>query len=65
LDLAQAVIGAAFEVGYILDKSGHPMTPPEDWREYSDGDFPSTVYGYVPVELVEAFIESHGGRVTE
>jgi hypothetical protein len=39
------------------------MTPPDTWQNYADGEFPSDVYGYVPVELVEAFIESHGGRV--
>ena len=38
------------------------ITPPDTWKEYSDGAFPSDVYGYVPVELVEQFIAEHGGR---
>lgn len=50
------------EVGFIKDATGAAVTPPEDWREYGDGCFPSDVYGYVPVELVEAFITEHGGR---
>lgn len=49
------------EVGYIKDASGKPLAPPDSWRNYADGKFPSDVYGYVPVELIEAFIESHGG----
>lgn len=50
------------EVGFIKDGAGVPLTPPEDWREHGDGCFPSDVYGYVPVEKVEAFIAEHGGR---
>ena len=49
------------EVGYITDINGKPVTPPETWKQYADGDFPSDVYGYVPVELIEAFITEHGG----
>lgn len=52
------------EVGYIEDKNGERITPPESWREYADGDeFPNAVYGYVPIELVEALIAEHGGEV--
>ncbi len=45
---------------------GFPSERPEpwdDWRRYvEDADFPTrTVYGHVPLELVEALIESHGG----
>lgn len=44
------------------------VTPPETWAEYMDGvwgtdDRTDTVYGYVPVDLVEAFIEEHGGAI--
>lgn len=49
------------EVGFIR-KGDEPITPPRSWRKYADGAFPSEVYGYVPVELVEKFIASHGGR---
>lgn len=52
----------AVEVGYICDAEGESMSPPESWAPYADGMFPSDVYGYVPTELVEEFIESHGGR---
>ena len=42
---------------------GYPTAdPPETWRTYADGEYPSTVYGYVPVELVREFIDSHGGE---
>lgn len=50
------------EVGFILDAENKPMAPPETWAEYAGGSFPSDVYGFVPVELVEEFIASHGGR---
>lgn len=50
------------EVGCIEDASGKSMPPPETWREWSGGDFPSSVYGYVPVDVVEAFINAHGGK---
>lgn len=50
------------EVGFITN-DGEPVTPPEEWREYSsDCEFPSDVYAYVPTELVEALIEEHGGK---
>lgn len=41
------------EVGFIRDTSGKPMMPPETWREFADGSFPSDVYGYVPMVMVE------------
>lgn len=50
------------EVGFISDKEKKPMAPPQSWADYADGDFPSDVYGWVPVELIEAFIAEHGGR---
>jgi len=51
---------AAVEVGY-------PSVRPEPWDEWSerceDEERPTdTVYGYVPVEMVRALIESHGGE---
>lgn len=52
----------AVEIGFIQNADASPLTPPETWSEYADGEFPSDVYGYVPIELVEEFIESHGGR---
>lgn len=52
------------EVGYIRDINDKPLTPPDSWQEYADGDFPSSVYGYVPVELVAEFIKLHGGVKT-
>lgn len=50
------------EVGLIENEAGEAISPPETWAEYADGDFPNDVYGYVPVELIEAFIADHGGR---
>ena len=49
------------EVGFIRDADGNAFTPPANWSEYADGAFPSDVYGYVPTEMVKAFIEEHGG----
>lgn len=43
------------EVGYPT------VIPPGSWRLHADGDYPSDVYAYVPIELVKAFIDSHGG----
>ena len=51
------------EVGFIRDATDQPVTPPETWADYADGEFPSDVYGYVPVGLVEEFISSHGGLI--
>lgn len=50
------------EVGFISDKEGNSMAPPVTWTEYAEDEFPSDVYGWVPVELIEAFIVEHGGR---
>ena len=33
---------------------------PDDWGAYEDGEF-GTFYGYVPVGLIEKFIEDRGG----
>ena len=43
------------------------VAPPDTWAEYFDGDWDTdartdSVYGYVPVELVREYIESHGGE---
>ncbi len=51
------------EVGYITDKEGNRITPPDSWRFYSNGHkFPNDVYAYVPIEFVTEFIASHGGQ---
>jgi hypothetical protein len=48
---------------YTTVEVGYPTaTPPETWAEYADGDYPSDVYGYVPVEMVKEFIDQHGGE---
>lgn len=49
------------EVGYIKDKNGKDMVPPKSWSKYADGDFPSSVYGYVPIKVVQKFCDRHGG----
>jgi hypothetical protein len=53
---------SAVGAGYIENAKREAVTPPESWREYGDGEFPSSVYGYVPTQLVEEFIAAHGGR---
>jgi len=40
------------------------VAPPETWAEYYDGDWEegkTGVFGYIPVEIVENFINEHGG----
>ena len=51
----------AVEVGFPLTKDKMDIAMPVAWQEYADG-VDSSVYGYVPVELVEKFISEHGGR---
>jgi len=53
---------SAVEVGYICDANDDMMLPPASWEQYAGGDFPTDIYGYVPVDLVEKFIAAHGGR---
>jgi len=44
------------ELGYLLE-------PVEAWVEYAEDpdDLTRTIYPYVPIELVEAVLEAHGG----
>ena len=57
---------AYFSGPYTHVEVGFPSAKPEpwtDWETYSDGGEPTeTVYGYVPVEMVTALVESHGGE---
>jgi hypothetical protein len=53
--------------GFLAVEVGFPSVRPEPWHEWSvyceNTDDPTgTVYGRVPVEMVRAFIESHGGE---
>jgi len=50
------------EVGFIEDKENNTLTPPSTWTENADGDFPSTVHGYVPRVKVECCIRDNGGE---
>jgi hypothetical protein len=45
---------------------GFPNMEDELINEYADGgdDYTDTVYGYVPIEIVEKLIEKHGGIKT-
>ena len=47
----------AVEVGFPS------IAPPRSWKSYAEGGKCSTdtVYGYVPVVLVQRFIKRHGG----
>ena len=53
---------------YYAVEVGYPSaSPPDSWREYFDGDWEEddhtgSVYPFIPVELVWAFIEEHGGE---
>ena len=40
------------------------IAPPETWAEYYDGEWEqgaTGVFGWVPVEMVQEFIDEHGG----
>ena len=56
---------------YTHVEVGFPtVEPPESWADYFDGrwdtdDRTGSVYGYIPVELVREYIESHGGEKGE
>lgn len=44
---------------------GYPSAEDELINEYAEGmDYTDTVYGYVPIEVVEKLIEKHGGIKT-
>jgi len=48
---------------YSRVEVGYPtVDPPDTWAEYADGEYPSDVYAYVPVEVVAAYIAAHGGE---
>ena len=55
--------------GYTHVECGFPSTTPKtkELREFAElcgtDDYTETVYGYVPVEIVEAELEAHGGVV--
>lgn len=56
---------------YAEVEVGFPsVRPPDSWAPYFDGDWEKddpteSVYGYIPVELVRQFIESHGGEIDD
>lgn len=51
---------------YTHVEAGFPsVTPPASWMPFCEDDSKptDTVYGYMPVECVREFIETHGGMV--
>ena len=44
---------------------GYPSEPDELIEEYAEDwdDLTDTVYGYVPIEIVDKLLEKHGGIV--
>lgn len=56
----------AVEVGYLRDAQGNAVPAPESWLPFSDdGGLSSSVFGYVPSELVKQFIADHGGYANQ
>ena len=55
--------------GYTHVECGFPSTTPKtvELRNYAecfgDTDYTETVYGYVPVEVVQAELDAHGGII--
>ena len=53
---------------YIEVEVGFPtVEPPESWASHFDGDWDNdnrtdSVYAYVPIKLVQEYIEAHGGE---
>jgi len=55
---------------YTHVEVGYPSDQPEPWSEWSqyaeDPDAPmNTVYPYVPIELVQELVKTHGGEANE
>jgi len=49
---------------YTSVELGYPSTPDELINDYAEGsEYTNTVYGCVPVEIVEKLLEKHGGVV--
>ena len=49
-------------IPYESVELGYPSEEDELINEYAEGDdYTNTVYGYVPVDIVEKLIEKHGG----
>ena len=50
---------------YTAVELGYPSAPDEELRPYAENaeDLLETVYGYVPVGIVDAVLEKHGGIV--
>ena len=47
---------------YTAVEVGYPSADvPESWNEFKQGDL--NVFAFVPVELVRAYVASHGGEV--
>ena len=53
-------------IPYEAVELGFPSEADELINEYAeDDDYTDTVYGYVPVDIVEKLIEKHGGIMNE
>jgi len=56
-------------MAYIQVECGYPSSPPvtKELREYAEmcgtEDYCGTVYGYVPIAIVQAEFDAHGGIV--
>jgi len=52
------------EVGYPRKEGAHARMP-EEWSEYAAGWYDPDAcefWGYVPIELIQALIDAHGGE---
>jgi len=66
-DLGETGPPCDYEGPYFEVEVGFPTERPEPWEEWEDyqdgsGDPVKSVYGYVPIAVVEALIEAHGGE---
>ena len=54
---------------YHVEVGFPSIAPPESWMKYFDGapeqDPTGSVYAYIPIDLVQKFIDNHGGIDTE
>lgn len=54
---------SSVEVGFITGPDTSRIAAPESWIPYAeDGNTFSSIFAYIPVELVEEFIAANGGR---
>ncbi len=63
-------VDPTYDGPYTHVEVGFPSQRPEPWSEWSQyaeepGEPTQTVYGYVPLQLVQELVNTHGGEANE